>query len=236
MTRERGQTMPLARRFHRLRKDDEVQRDVRAELEAEQGSTDHHLVRVVVDRGVVYLTGSADSYARKWEIERAVARVVGVRDVRDHLEVCPSLERYREDGLLQAAAHRALEWDARVPGGVRVEVTDGVLGLRGTVERFSQRDAAEDAVRNLVGVRDVVNEIKVARDPSAAPADDLALDVEAAVRRRFGIESGCIAIGVDNGVVTLSGAVPLFALLDDIERAVRSIPGVTRINNELLVA
>jgi len=227
--------MSLARRFHRLKKDHEIEQDIRSELEAEQGST-HHLVRVAVDRGVVYLTGSADSFARKWAIERAVARVVGVRDVRDHLDVCPSLEDQREDGQIQTAARRALEWDARVPDGVSVDVTDGALRLHGTVDRFSQRDAAEEVVRNMIGVRDVVNEIRVSRGASRAPADDLAVDVEAAVRRRFAVDTGCIGIGVDNGVVTLSGAVPLFALLEDIERAVRSIPGVTRISNELLVA
>ena len=227
--------MSLARRFHRLKKDQEIERDVRSELDAEQGST-HHLVRVAVDRGVVYLTGSADSYARKLAIQCAVARVVGVRDVRDHVDVCPSPDDDREDGHLQTAARRALEWDARVPDGVSVEVTDGVLRLHGTVERFSQRDAAEEAVRNMIGVRDVVNEIRLSRNRSPALTDDIAADVEAAVRRRFAVDTGCIAIGVDNGVVTLSGAVPLFALLEDIERAVRSIPGVTRINNELLVA
>jgi osmotically-inducible protein OsmY len=229
--------MSLTGRFHRLKKDDEIEQDVRAELTAEQGSSDHRLVRVVVDRGVVYLSGSADSCARKWAIERAVGRVVGVRDVRDHLEVCPSRDDHREDGQIQTAARCALEWDARVRESVRADVTDGVLRLRGTVERFSQRDAAEEAVRNLIGVRDVVNEIKVAPVPSTGLAGDVEVeDVEAAIRRRFGVDTGCIAIGVDDGVVTLSGAVPAFALLDDIERAVRSIPGVTRINNELLVA
>jgi osmotically-inducible protein OsmY len=228
--------MSLTGRFHRLRRDDEIEQDVRAELVAEQGSTDPHLVRVVVDRGVVYLTGSVDSYARKWAIERAVGRVVGVRDMRDHLEVCPPLGGQREDGHIQAAARRAIEWDARVPNGVRVEVTDGVLRLQGTVQRFAQRDAAEEAVRNLIGVRDVVNEIKVALVPSPAPPKDLAVDVEAAILRRVGVDSGWIAVGVDAGVITLSGAVPALGLVDDIERAVRSIPGVTRINNELLVA
>ena len=81
-----------------------------------------------------------------------------------------------------------------------------------------------------------MNDIKVAPVPSTAPPDDLAVDVEAAILRRFGVDTACIAIGVDNGVVTLSGAVPAYALLDDIERAVRSMPGVARINNELLVA
>lgn len=228
--------MSLAGRVQRLRKDDEIERDVRAELAAEQGNSGHHLVRVVVDRAVVNLTGSVDTYARKWAIGRAVAHVVGVKDVRDHLEVCPSLDDHREDGHIQAAARRVLEWDARVPDGVGATVTDGALRLHGTVECLTQREAAEEAVRNLVGVRDVVNEIRVAFVPSGEAGDDLALDVEAAIRRRFGVDTGYIAIGVDNGVVTLSGAVPRLALLDDIERAVRSVPGVTRINNELLVA
>jgi osmotically-inducible protein OsmY len=228
--------MSLTGRFQRSRKDDEIERDVRAELAVEQGDSGHHLVRVVVDRGVVSLSGSVDSYARRWAIGRAVARVVGVKDVRNHLEVCPSLDDHREDGHIQTAAQRALEWDARVPDGIGAAVTDGVLRLHGTVECLAEREAAEEAVRNLVGVREVVNEIRVAWAPTGEGADDLGLDVEAAIRRRFGVDTGYIVIGVDNGVVTLSGAVPLLALLDDIERAVRSIPGVTRINNELLVA
>jgi osmotically-inducible protein OsmY len=37
-------------------------------------------------------------------------------------------------------------------------------------------------------------------------------------------------------VVTLSGVVATFAMLEELERTVRSIPGVTRIDNQLLVA
>lgn len=228
--------MSHSARFHRLKRDRELEQDIRAELAAEQDCTDSSLVRTAVDRGVVYLSGSADSYARKWAIEHAVARVAGVKDLRNNLEVWPSPACEREDGHIQRAARLLHEWDARVPKGVRVEVTDGVLRLHGTVERFAQRDAAEEAVRNMIGVRDVVNEIKVKPNQWQAQPDELAVNVEAAIRRRFGEDTGCIAIGVDNGVITLSGAVPAFALLDDIERAVRSVPGVTRISNELLVA
>lgn len=219
-----------------MKRDRELEQDIRAELAAEQDCTASSLVRISVDRGVVYLSGSADSYARKWAIEHAVTQVAGVKDVRNNLEVWPSPACEREDGHIQSAAYVAHEWDARVPKGVRVEVTDGVLRLYGTVERFAQRDAAEEAVRNMIGVRDVVNEIKVKPGRTQAPTDELAMSVEAAIRRRFREGTGFITVGVDNGVVTLSGAVPAFTLVDDIERAVRSIPGVTRINNELLVA
>ena len=228
--------MSLTRRLHRLKGDDEIGRDVRAELNAEQNGTDQRLVRVTVDRGVVYLTGSASSYALKWAIERAAARVVGVKDLRDHLGVLPPADDYREDPHIREAARRALEWDARVPDGVHATVTDGVLRLHGVVERFSQRDAAEEAVRNLIGVRDVVNEIKVARVPLRRLTTDLAMDVDAVLRRRFGLDSGCISVAIANDVVTLSGVVSTYAMLDDIERAVRSVPGAARIDNQLLVA
>jgi osmotically-inducible protein OsmY len=107
------------------------------------------------------------------------------------------------------------------------------LRVRGVVQRFSQLEAAEEAVRNLVGVRDVVNEVKLATAP--APAD-LEVEVQAAIRRRFGTECRDIWVDVADGVVTLTGVVLTFAMLDDIERVVRSIPGVTRVVDQLLVA
>ena len=225
--------MSLRDRLRRPKGDHEIEQDVRAELKADQSIAGYDFVVVTVDDGVVYLTGSADSYAQKWAIERTAGRVVGVRDVRDHLDVRLPRDAARGDRQIERAARRALDWDARVPDGVRAGVTDGVVRLHGAVDRCSQRDAAEDAVRNLIGVRDVVNEIRLA--PASSPAD-LALEVEAAIRRRFGADAGDISITAAGGVVTLSGVVPTFAMLDDVERAVRSIPGVARIDDRLLVA
>lgn len=224
--------MTLRDGFIRVQQDHEIERDVRAELRADQSIPDSDVVGLAVDGGVVSLTGFADSYAQKWAIERAVGRVLGVREVRDYLEVRPPADAARGDSEIERAAQQALEWDARVPEGVRAEVTDGVVRLRGTVDRFSQRDAAEDAVRNLIGVCDVVNEIR----PAAAPwSARVVPDVEAAIRRRLGGDAGGISITASDGVVTLSGVVATFATLDDVERAVRSITGVARIDNRLLV-
>jgi osmotically-inducible protein OsmY len=211
--------------------DSHIEQAVRAELSVSLDAAGRRFVGVAVEHGVVCLTGFVDSFAQKWAVERAAARVVGVKDVRNYLDVLPPDEG--EDRRIRRAARRALEWDARVPDGVRGEVTDGVVRLRGVVERFSEREAAEEAVRNLIGVRDVVNEIKVAPTSSRG---DLETDVEAAIRRRFGTDGHRIWIATADGVVTLSGVVPTFATLEDIERTVRSIPGVTRVDNQLLVA
>lgn len=189
-------------------------------------------VGIAVDQGVVRLTGFTDSYADKWLIEREVSRVIGVRDVRNYLEVRPSEHAQPADAQIALAARCALEWDARVPRGVGVKVTDGVLRLYGSTERFVQREAAEEAVRNLVGVRDLMNEIKISRPSLAADARG----VQSALRRRFGLACRNVWIIEHDGVVTVTGVVATLELLTEIERVVLSVPGVRRVDNRLLVA
>ena len=212
--------------------DRDVEQDVRDALEA-SGVSRRGFVGIAVDRGVVQITGFTDSYAQKWLIERAVSRVIGVRDVRDYLEVRPPEPAQRTDAQIAMAARSALEWDARVPTGVGVEVTDGALRLVGSVERFAQREAAEEAVRNLVGVRDLSNEIKILN--CSLPAD-VAGDVESAIRRRFGMTCRNVWIIERAGTVTVSGAVATLELLGEIERVIQSVPGVVHVDNRLLVA
>ena len=212
------------------KRDPEIHQDVRAELSMDDQRT--RSVEVSVRHGVVSLSGLVDSYAVKWAIDRAVKRIVGVRHLRDNLHVRPPDTGAPNDRLIARTADLALVWDARVPNGIRADVTDGVLRLRGEVQRFCQREAAEEAVRNLIGVRDIVNEIALL--PAVAPAH-LVLEVEAALRRRLGSASRLIFVNAAGGVVTLRGPVPTFAVLDEIEGAVWSIHGVTQIDNQLQV-
>ncbi len=212
------------------KRDAEIHQDVRAELSMEQDGAGH-TVEISVRYGVVSLTGLVESYARKCAIDRAVGRIVGVRDLRDYLHVRPSDDAAPDDGQIERAANRALGWDVRVPKGIHAKVTGGVLGLHGAVERICQREAAEEAVRNLAGVRDIVNEIALL---SAAPPAHLT-QVEAALRRWLGPASRLISVDVAQGVVTLRGEVPTFAILSEIERAVSSMPGIIRIDNQLQV-
>ena len=219
---------------HYPNEDFHIQRAVRAELSVSLDARGRRFVGVTVENGAVCLSGFVDNYAQKWALERAAARVIGVKDVRNYLDVLPPADPSREDGRIRRAAKCAIGWDARVPDGVSGDVTDGVLRLRGVVERFSEREAAEEAVRNLIGVRDVVNEIRVARAPSQG---NLERDIEAAIRRRLGTYDGqCMWVATADGVVTLSGVVATFAMLEELERTIRAIPGVTRVNNQLLVA
>jgi osmotically-inducible protein OsmY len=216
-----------------ISEDRRIERDVRVELNVSQEVPGACSIEVTVKSGIVLLNGFADSYAQKLSIQRAASCVVGVKDVRNHLEVRMSNDGFRTDSEIELAAKAALSWDARVPKGIGVTVTDGVLRVHGAVKRYSQLEAAEEAVRNLHGVRDVVNEIKLI---SVAPHANLDFAIEAAVRRRLGGDAATVSIAVADGVTTLNGVVSTFAVLNEIERTVRSIPGVTRTDNRLLVA
>ena len=70
----------------------------------------------------------------------------------------------------------------------------------------------------------------------ASPQAHLTLQVEAALRRWLGPDSRIISVSAAQGVVTLRGVVPTFTMLAEIERAVSSIPGITRIDNQMEVA
>jgi osmotically-inducible protein OsmY len=227
--------MSLDDGFQRGRTDDEIAQEVLEKLRAYEDMADPHFLEISVEEGVLRLSGFTRSYAAKLAIERAVSSVVGVREMRDYLEVVPPNECKPDDRQIETAARRTLEWDARLSQGVQARVTDGVVRLHGAVNRFSQRNAAEQAVRNLIGVRDVLNEIKLAPAPVPSSAD-LELEVDAAIRRRFGPECRGIWIAAADGVVTLTGVVPTVAMLDDIQDTVRSIPGVRRVIDRLLVA
>jgi osmotically-inducible protein OsmY len=216
---------------HRKR-DPEIHQDVRAELSTQQDDG-RPSVEITVHQGVVYLTGLVESYAQKWAIDRAVRRIVGVKGLRESLHVRPPEAAAPDDRQIQRTANCTLRWDARVPKGIRADVRRGVLRLSGAVQRLGHREAAEEAVRNLIGLRDIVNEIALL--PAAPPAH-LTLQVEAALRRWLGPASRLISVAAAEGVVTLRGLVPTFAILAEIERAMGSIPGITRIDNQLQVA
>ncbi len=213
------------------KRDPEVHQDVRAELSSQQDD-DNASVEITVHQGVVCLTGLVESYAQKWAIDRAVRRIVGVKGLCDYLHVRPPEGAAPNDRQIERAANHALRWDVRVPRGLRATVSGGELRLSGAVVRFRQREAAEEAVRNLTGLRDIVNQIALLPAP---PSAHLTQDVEAALRRRLGPASRLISVTAAQGVVTLRGLVPRFALLGQIERVVWSTPGITRIDNQLQV-
>ena len=113
------------------------------------------------------LSGFIDTYSGKLAAERAAKRVHGVRAVANDVEVRLRLERTDPD-IAQDAA-RALELRSTIPDGVQVVVHTGHVTLTGKVDWLFQKQSAENAVRDIRGVRGVLNHISVV--PRAAVRD-----------------------------------------------------------------
>jgi osmotically-inducible protein OsmY len=191
-------------------------------------------VGVEVDDGVVTLTGSVTSWAKRVAAEEAVRRVAGVLDVANDVKIKTAGGSIRSDTEVARAVRHALEWDVFVPDErITSSVSDGWVRLEGIVERWSEREDAERAVRNLTGVKNVLNNILV--EPPATVSSDVRRHIEKALERRTEREVRRIRIDVRDGVVTLSGAVGSPAERRSIVGAARFTSGVRSVEDKLHV-
>jgi osmotically-inducible protein OsmY len=215
------------------RTDPQIQRDVLAELEWDARVRPNE-IGVAVKDGVVTLMGWVDSYPKKWAAEEAAHRVRGVLAVANDLEVRLAGGAERTDPDLAAAAARALAWNALLPGEeIDVTVAKGWVTLKGEVEWQFKREEGERAVRNLMGVRGVINQIAV--KPRSIPSG-LKENIEEALRRNAHAAAARITVGVQGDKVMLKGTVRTRAERDDAERVAWSAPGVTSVETRIAIS
>jgi len=220
-------TMPQAIK----KTDTQIHHDVLEELKWDS-RVDEKEVGVQVERGVVTLTGTVSSWAKRLAAKEAAHRVIGVLDVGNDLKVRAAGASTPTDTEIAQAVRQALAWDVFVPEDkITSTVTDGWVTLEGTVESGSQRYDAERAVRNLTGVKFVVNKIIVM---SAKPTPgDVRKAIEQALERRAEREARRIQVDVRDGTVSLTGSVHSWAERKSVLSAVRFTPGVQVVEDHL---
>jgi osmotically-inducible protein OsmY len=211
--------------------DKSLQQAVLDELDWEP-SIDAAHIGVTANNGVVTLTGHVSSFTQKWAAERAVGRVTGVKAVAEELEVRFPLVGNTDDDIAKRAV-QSLDWDVSVPNNkVKVKVEKGWVTLSGEVDWYFQRSAAEADIRKLHGVKGVSDEIKV--KPSVN-ADDVREKIKSAFDRNAQLEAANIKVTADGGKVTLSGKVDSWHDRNLAERTAWSAPGVTQVEDQLIV-
>lgn len=102
-------------------------------------------VTVVTTEGAVTLNGAVDSAAIKAKVEQDAKGVAGVKSVANNLTVKPPIT-FSEDGTIKTAVMANLT--KRNITGVTVEVANGEVTLKGTIERAKLQEvmmAANDA-------------------------------------------------------------------------------------------
>ena len=215
-----------------MKSDYQIKKDVSDELAWDAAVNDNE-IGVEVRDGVVTLTGNLDSYAEKHAAEKAVQRVDGVKGLAVEIDVVLPGSSKRTDADIARTASHGLEWNALVPKDrIKIMVEDGWVTLSGEVDHQYQRMAAESALRNLLGVIGISNQISVKH--IARPAD-IKTHIEAALQRRAHSTVKAIEVAVNGDQITLNGSVASLAERREAFAAAARTPGVSKVIDKLAV-
>jgi len=212
--------------------DTALKRDVEDEL-AFQPRLDAAHIGVAVSNGVVTLTGFAKSYAEKLAAEKAARRVKGVRAVAQDIVVRFADAPKTADPEIAERLVALFDWDATIPNNLEVKVEKGWVTLAGNVDWHYQREAAEKAAGRLNGVKGVSNFIKVVVKPTTG---DVKRNIVDAFRRASELDAHAIRVETDGHTVRLSGEVHGWNERVMAEQAAWCVPGVTRVEDNLMLA
>jgi osmotically-inducible protein OsmY len=190
-------------------------------------------IGVTAKDGVITLTGTVDSYAKKLEAEDAAKSVKGVKAVIVKLEIKFNDGWVKkDDSEIADEIIKAAKWNWEIPEDkIKAKVENGWVTLDGVVDFNYQREAIEDLVKNHSGITGVTNNITIEESEDQVEKED----IERALRRNWFIDDSGIEVRVSNHDVILTGIVESWYERDKAERIAWNALGVWSVDNQLVV-
>lgn len=213
--------------------DEQLQADVAAELcwDPKVGS---ETIAVSADAGTVTLLGIVDSFRVKREAGKAACRVYGVIRVDNDLDVRLPVDCERDDAELRGDVLQALMLDSLIPTTVDARARDGSVTLTGTADWQYQRHEADVVAASVPGVHALQNRIRLTPAPDTG---GIKKGVCEAFRRNASVHADRLSVdATSHGRVALAGTVSSWAGHDEAVAAAWSAPGVTEVDDQILVA
>jgi osmotically-inducible protein OsmY len=169
--------------------------------------------KIIVDQGVVTLTGVVGNLAAREAAEEDARNTVGVWRVKNHLKVRPSvgpasMAMPDHDREITETVRVALLRDPYVQQHeIDVSVVNGAAILNGRVNANFEKSRAEDIASRVLGVSLVHNNISVGHSWKEKQDWEIKADVESQLWWSPFVDSDEISVAVNDGVVTLVGVV-----------------------------
>ena len=215
-----------------MKTDAEIKNDVLDEL-AWQPNIDENQIGVIVENGVVTLSGVVNNYSKKLAAEKAAKNIEGVKAVALDIEVKYGVDFKKTDKEIAKAIVDAYEWNSSIPEDeIQIKVENGWVFLTGEVQWEYQKNAAKKAIEGLVGVRGINNSITL---KNSIKPKEVKSQIKRAFHRMATLDSNDIILETHGNTVTLRGKVHSIKEKEDAEIAAYKAPGVFDVKNELKV-
>ena len=220
------------------RYDNQIETKVTQKLAAKKQFRD---VKASAEDGIVTLAGTVDLYQRKLDAAKAARKIADVAGVRNLITVAgPNVPDAQLADKLGTKLTYVREGFDSTFDYFALSVNDGVVTVEGADRTGVGRDEAMADIANKPGVKDVINNIK--DEPVSNFDDGIRLRAMRVLYRdpalsKYAMDPARpIRIIVENGHVTLYGAVD--SKMDKEIAGIRagSIPGAFSVENKLQVA
>jgi osmotically-inducible protein OsmY len=138
---------------------------------------------------------------------------------------------------LQKDVQNAIKWEPLLNAAeIGVTAKDGVVSLTGVVDSYSKKLEAENAAKNVAGVKAVVEKIEVKFTSTWNKSDlDIANEVVTALKSNWVVPKDKVKVKVEGGWITLDGEVPWNYQREAAKKAVTYLNGVKGVTNNIKI-
>jgi osmotically-inducible protein OsmY len=193
--------------------------------------------------GVVSLSGTVSEESHKSLAQEAVAGLPGVESVDNRLEVKGDHPAEKSDAWLSAKVKTTLLFHQNVSAMTEVNTKDGIVTLKGDATSLAQKDLTTEYAKDVEGVKDVRNEMRVLNTSDKADRtlvekiDDASITAQVKIALLFHRSTSALHTKVEtkHGVVTLNGKAANAAEKDLVSKLVNDVKGVKSVNNQMTI-
>jgi hyperosmotically inducible periplasmic protein len=204
----------------------------------------HDSIKTESKDGVVTLTGTVASTSHKSLAEDTVESLPGVKSVDNQLKIKGEGPAEHSDGWVSTKVKTTLLFHRNVSASsTDVFVKDGVVSLRGVATSEAQKELTTEYAKDVEGVREVKNEMTVAKSPSkpdetlGEKIDDASItaQVKSSLMSHRSTSALKTKVRTADGIVTVSGVAKNAAEKTLVTKLVTDIHGVIRVVNNMTI-
>jgi hyperosmotically inducible periplasmic protein len=206
-------------------------------------------VQIQSKDGVVTLTGTVTEESHKLLAQETLASLPGVKSVNNELALKGERPAEMSDAWITLKVKSALLFHRSVSAMTQVSTKDGVVTLKGEADNQAQKDLTAEYARDVEGVKEVLNEMTVAKTPEkpaekmpsektvSEKIDDASITalVKASLLYHRSTSGLNTKVETSDGVVTLSGVAKNAAEKDLAAKYASDVKGVKNVVNNMTV-